>query len=258
MGRLFSSYTGTYQVEWGVGSDAKKWKSKSIDAVARVVCESCNNGWMSDVDAEASATMSNMIRHGSGLSLLPIGIASIAMFAYKAAVVVDCGRREFDGPFFPPAERKRFSENGHFLPAGVQVWLSTIRSERLHGRYMGHYAKINTGTYRNFKVFVFTYTVGFLVIQLVAFRWGSRLLKRSSVTPYFLQADTWNLASIPIWPPDGRSVAWPTSQYLTDASIHQIAERCGRTFPSSFLADGLGRRVSNCLALLAAPLRDVV
>jgi len=91
MGRLFSK--GTYHAEWGIGPEAKTWKSKSLDAVVRVVCETCNNGWMSDLDAEASATMSNMIRYGSAVSLLPIGIASIAMFAYKAAVVVNCAER---------------------------------------------------------------------------------------------------------------------------------------------------------------------
>jgi hypothetical protein len=225
MGRLFSSYQGTYHVEWGVGPEAKKWKSKSIDAVARVVCETCNNGWMSDLDAQASATMSNMIRHGSAVSLLPIGIASIAMFAYKAAVVVNCAGNELGGPFFPPAERKRFSEDGHFLPGGIQIWLSTYRGPRLHGRYEGHYAKINTGRYRNFRVFVFTYTVGFLVIQVAAFRWGSRVLKQPRFTPYFRQADIWNPVSVSLWPPDGRAVLWPTSKYLTDKTIHQIAGR---------------------------------
>ena len=225
MGRLFSSYTGRYHVQWGVGPEAKTWKSKSIDAVARVVCERCNNGWMSDVDAEASATMSNMIRYGSAVSLLPVGIASIATFAYKAAVVVDCAGGG-GGPFFPPAERKRFSAGGQ-LPGGVQVWLSTIRTKRLHSHIRGHYAKINTGRYRHFRVFVFTYSVGFLVVQLIAFRWGSKLLKRPRFIPYLRQADVFTPVSVPLWPPDGRPVLWPTEQYLTDQTIHQISERWG-------------------------------
>jgi hypothetical protein len=52
MGRLFSPYKGTYQVEWGLGEQGKKWKSKSVDAVANVVCKPCNEGWMSDIDRE--------------------------------------------------------------------------------------------------------------------------------------------------------------------------------------------------------------
>jgi hypothetical protein len=231
MGRLFSEqvisfskYSAPYNVEWETGPASKTWKSKSIDAVANVVCEVCNNGWMSDLDFEASATMSNMIRYGSAVSLLPLGVASIARFAYKAAVIVDCGKST-GIPFFSPAERKRFSEGDHDIPKGVQVWLSTVRTTRLHGRYTGHYGKIKTGRFRHFKGFVFTYTVGFLVIQLAAVRWGSRVLKQPRLEPHFRQANIWNTVSTPLWPPDGRPILWPTEQFLTDETINAIAER---------------------------------
>jgi hypothetical protein len=220
----FSKYSAPYNVEWGTGLATKTWKSKSIDAVANVVCEICNNGWMSDLDAEAAATMSNIIRYGSAVSLLPLGISSIARFSYKTAVVADCAKST-GIPFFSPAERKRFSEGKHNVPSGIQVWLSTVRTTRLHGRYTGHYRKIKTGRYRNFKGFVFTYTVGFLVIQLAALRWGSRVLKRPRLVPYLLQADGWKPVSVPLWPPDGRPVLWPTEQFLTDETINAIAER---------------------------------
>ena len=232
MGRLFSSYQGTYHVEWGVGPEAKKWKSKSIDAVARVVCETCNNGWMSDLDAQASATMSNMIRHGSAVSLLPIGIASIAMFAYKAAVVVNCAGNELGGPFFPPAERKRFSEDGHFLPGGIQIWLSTYRGPRLHGRYEGHYAKINTGRYRNFRVFVFTYTVGGEV----------GCLSNRDSPPTFVKPTS----GIPCPFPCGRRTAEPFCGLPVSTSPTKQSTKLrdgGRTLPNSSPTERLGASV---------------
>ena len=126
-----------------------------------------------------------------------------------------------------PQPNENGSLRGHDSP-GIQVWLSTIRTKRVHGRYMGSYAKINTGRYRNFYVFIFTYSVGFLAIQLAAIRWGSRVLHRPRFSPCFQQADFWSPVSVPLWPPDGRPVAWPTEQFLTDDTIHQIAERWSR------------------------------
>jgi hypothetical protein len=225
MGRLYSGYKGTYRVNWGLGSNAKAWKSKTIDAVAKVVCEPCNNGWMSDIDDAASYTMAQMIMYGSRVSLLPLGIESIARFAYKSAVVVDCANAQH--PFFSAAERKRFSEGKHDLPRGVQIWLSRIRTQHVHGRYMGHYGKIHSGKYRNFGFNVLTYTVGHLVIQLVAFRWASRVIGEPGFTPRFIQNDVFDSVSVPLWPFTSKSVLWATDKCFTEDSIHQIAERWG-------------------------------
>lgn len=230
IGRLFLPYKGTYQVEWGSVSNAKRWKSKSIDAVAKVVCKPCNEGWMSDVDTQASLTMSNMILHGSAVSLLPIGITSIAMFAYKTAVVIDYARRDPAGPFFPPAERKRFSGGEHFIPPGVQVWISSFRPRgtRVHGSYSGHYGEIKTGKYRHFKFYVLTYAVGLVLLQVAAYRWGSRLIKAPSFIPYVHQASRFDVVSTPIWLPEGKPVLWPTEQCVSNDTVMQFAERWGR------------------------------
>lgn len=161
---------------------------------------------MSQLDAAAASMMSNMIRHGSGTSLLPSGIVLMAIFALKTAIVVDCAGKGI--PFFSPADRRAFA-TGLLIPRGVQVWISTFRSPRVHGSYTGHYGKIKTGRYRNFDVYVFTYVAGFLIVQLVAFKWGSNLLKRPRFIPRFWQRSVWYSASVPVWPPDGRPVSWP-------------------------------------------------
>jgi hypothetical protein len=176
------------------------------------------------LDAEASITMANMIRHGSAVSLLPIGIASITAFAFKTAVVVDYAQRH--QPFFSPTERKRFAE-GLYIPNGIQIWLSTFRSRQFFGQYFGHYAKLETGHSRGFKVYVFTYVVGFLVVQLVAFRWGSRILKTPRFTPHLSEPVFWRPISVPLYPWAGKRITWPTEQYLTEQTLRQFAERCG-------------------------------
>jgi hypothetical protein len=191
---------------------------------ANVVCESCNNGWMSDIDAEASATMANMIRYCSGVSLLPLGIATIATFAFKTAVVVDCTATHRSRQFFSHRDRKRFSQTLK-VPKGVQVWLSTIRTTRVHGRFTAHYAEIHAGRFRGFEFYVLTYSVGFLVIQLSAFKWSS-IVKQPVFMPRLTQLDfVWADVSVPLWPPDGRAVIWPTRKYLTDQNVEILADR---------------------------------
>ena len=225
IGRLFSDYAGVFQVERSGAPATRRWKSRSIDATANVVCEQCNNGWMSDLDAEASIAMANMIRHGSGLSLLARGIASIAAFAFKTAVVVDCTVWHRPRPFFSHADRKRFAAT-LVIPRGVQVWLSTFRTRQIHGSFTAHYGEIHVGKCKGFEFYIFTYVVGFLVIQLTGFRWNS-VAKGPRFMPHLRQGDIWNPVSVPLWPSDGRPVDWPTSQYLTDQTLKILAERWG-------------------------------
>jgi len=224
IGRLFDDQEINFYAIGGVTpEDTAHWKSRSIDAKASVVCEQCNNGWMSDLDAEASITMSNMIRYGSGVSLLPLGIATVAAFAFKTAVVVDLASSKRPHPFFSHADRKRFATSLS-IPRGVQIWLSLFHGKRLHGRYTRHYSTINTGHYKGFEVYIFTYVVGFLVVQLSAFRWGS-IAKPPRFVPRLWQNDIWNPASIPLWPPAGKRVTWFALQYFDDQSIQAFSER---------------------------------
>ena len=110
---------------------------------------------MSQLDDEASATLKNMIQYGSGVSLFPLRISSIVTFAFKTAVIVDCTVPDRAHPFFSYAERKRFAATLK-IPRGVQVWLSSFRSEQVHGRYSSSYAKFDTGAFKGFEFYAFT------------------------------------------------------------------------------------------------------
>jgi hypothetical protein len=181
---------------------------------------------MSDLDSQASMTIANMIRYGSAVSMLPPGIATVAAFTFKTAVVVDCITTDRPRPFFSHADRKRFAATLE-IPRGVQVWLSTFHGPRVHGRFTCHYGQIRGGRFKKFEFYVFTYVAGFLVLQLTAFRWNS-VAKRPSFNPRFIQDTLWDVVSIPLWPPDGKPVTWPSSQYLTRDSVKVLADRWGR------------------------------
>ena len=106
----------------------KHWKSASPDMTVKVVCEECNNTWMSDLEHSlAKPAMSAMIQHRTSLCLLPSGMKAISVFAFKTAVVADHNRPR-QTPFFSHRARKSFSETLQ-IPEGVQIWLASYRSE---------------------------------------------------------------------------------------------------------------------------------
>ncbi len=126
IGRLYGEPTSPYSFNTRLSDGHyKSWKSRSVDLKAHVVCEPCNNTWMSDVEAEASKTMGNIITDAAPVSLLPLGIKSIAAFLFKTAVVADHTRPNIR-PFFPSV-RKRFAESLE-IPAGVQMWIASFGS----------------------------------------------------------------------------------------------------------------------------------
>jgi hypothetical protein len=180
---------------------------------------------MSDIDNDARTTMKNMIQYASPISLLPRGIASIAVFAFKAAVVADHARPK-NRPFLFHSVRKRFAESLE-IPHGIQVWLAAFGQEHLSGRFSTHYAKLHGRPFRGFELYIFTYVAGFLALQVTASRWAS-IAKQPKFTPILTQDPAWDRASVPLWPSDGTPVNWPPRDYLRDDSLKFFAERWAR------------------------------
>ena len=119
--RLNPKYKGRYAFQTGGGATGKatlSWVKRSIDMKAHVVCEPCNNTWMSDVDEEARGTMKDMILHSAHVTLLPRGIKSIAAFAFKTSAIADSIDDHYSKPFFSYSDCKGFSapRSPHAVP----------------------------------------------------------------------------------------------------------------------------------------------
>lgn len=176
--------------------------------------------------------MGNMIRYASPVSLLPLGIASIATFLFKCAVVADHTRPK-ERPFFTHLDRERFSQSLE-IPNGVQMWIASCGVNHPYGRFMTHYGKINSSGYKGFELYIFTYVAGFLALQLTAFRWNS-IAKKPDFNPALVQFSGFDKVSIPLWPSNGNLITWPPDEHLSGDSIEFFAERWNRItaiFPS--------------------------
>ena len=101
----------------------QRFPRAKLDWKAKVVCETCNSTWMSEIESQhAKPSMSDLI---SGKLDIPIDLpraASIAVFAFKSVVVVDHMARG-RMPFFSQFARYAFART-HTIPANVNMWLA--------------------------------------------------------------------------------------------------------------------------------------
>jgi hypothetical protein len=78
----FASFTETGEI--------RTWRKRKLDAKLPVVCEPCNNGWMSDLEnKDAKPAIKDLIVSDKIVKLSPERLKSIARFAFKTAVVAD-------------------------------------------------------------------------------------------------------------------------------------------------------------------------
>jgi hypothetical protein len=208
-----------------------EWRAVSVNLKAHVVCDTCNNRWMSDLETETKAVTSEMIVNGKSRSLSVKDIVIISAFAFKTAVVVDHmnmyskgGRRPLTGSFFRRSDRENFRKFLVF-PDNVHIWLAEFREgDAASGRLRPYYFHNKTGPWKNFHFFVVSYVVGHLVFQIVCPRpagisWHARNF------PPLVQSSEWNPRSTLIWPNRGFEVDWPPPHYLIDKAINAFAYR---------------------------------
>src|SRR5262249_18288537 len=116
---LFPDVRVTFR-RWHAGTQTAEWDTVGMDHTLRVVCKSCNERWMSDLESKhASPAMKSLILSESLAKLSTAHLRSIAIFAFKTAVICDYSERK-RLPFFPALVRRKFA-NTLRIPLGFQV-----------------------------------------------------------------------------------------------------------------------------------------
>ena len=145
------------------------WKSEKLNWKARVVCEPCNNGWMSDLENHhAKPTLSNILL-GQPVSLPAKSIASLAAFTFKMTVVTD-HMRSTRKPFFKPSVRSAFRRSLR-VPSNVQMWLAAFHEPgSRNGLLRSYYVNVPNERYGDFQYLVVTWGIMPFMVQSVARR----------------------------------------------------------------------------------------
>jgi hypothetical protein len=189
-----------------------------------VVCEKCNNTWMSDITDRVKRSCQDAIIDGAPLSLLPGNIALLAAFAFLKSVVADHAT-QLDDPFFTRGARERFRES-LAVPTQVQMWIAAYQGAyRYSGKCdTGILTPSQPGPLYGIEFYAFTYVVGHLVLQTLAPRWKD-IRHRTKLLPVLNPDAYWNPAVIKFWPDNGSSVSWPPSKYIGDDTIEKFIDR---------------------------------
>lgn len=137
-----------------------------------VVCESCNNTWMSDLTNRTKQAFSEMIVNGTPTILQPKDVDLLAAFTFMKAVVADHATDKGE-PFFVEDVRERFRESLS-VPPQVQMWIGAYQGiQRYGGGFVTNVlAPDKPGPLYGIEFYSFTYVVGRLVLQLLAARWN--------------------------------------------------------------------------------------
>ncbi len=198
-----------FRIRQETESGKKQYIKRSLDWKAPVVCEKCNNEWMSRLEsAHAKPAMENLILSDKLTSLKPERLKSIANFAFKTAVIADhLSLEDRGGPFFTREARYSFAAT-LAIPRGVQMWISAFKEEG-HGVARTVYHQSPADTVARFELYVLTFGAGFLLFQVVGARWLTPSMRGH---PFVTQAKFWNKFSIPFWPPNGEAVLWPPNK----------------------------------------------
>jgi len=147
--------------------DGKNWSANELNWTAKVVCEPCNNGWMSDIESQhAQPAMTDLIAGKVDIPIPQSRANSIALFAFKTTVVIEHLNRRRTGRFFPREVRHRFRQTRN-IPPNINMWMAGYLPPG-QGRCTTIYHELpDPGT---LELYVCTYAIGRFVFQVVAER----------------------------------------------------------------------------------------
>jgi hypothetical protein len=221
--------------------DFKEWTTIGINQTAGIACGPCNNGWMSDLETKhAKPTMSDMIRYGGAVSILPRGIASISVWAFKMNIIANfIGALKHDEPYFSTFERYQFAKTLK-IPSSVQMWLFALKTPgRITTKFNSHLGRLPSNVKFGFELYIGTFAIGYLGIQVVSSRWRNpHISSFMGPFPGVREHNKWNGTTVPLFPSDGSPVNWPPRFHLGSDSIDEFCNRWKDMAIPEWMIDG--------------------
>jgi hypothetical protein len=202
-----------------------RYAGKKIKIKAKVVCTTCNNGWMSDLEALCQTAMGHLLFNDSLSVLRPDALNTIARFAFKTLVIAN-HKGLATVPFFSFSIRQDFRLYGH-IPDGVQIWMATrkIIAGKNYGFWKSSHGETDKCFPHAFAMYGCTWNFQNIVLQISAARWQDETRRNSLPPLMFPQDDNWEKASLTIWPLPSGNIQWPPLFYLGDDTLPGYRDR---------------------------------
>jgi len=175
--------------------------SAKLNWKALVVCEDCNSGWMSDIENDhASPIMGPLIKGDKiDIPITQTDARSIAIFAFKTALVVDALRKDEDR-FFSQLVRTDFM-NSLDIPGNVNMWFCAYLTRESRADVFSGYLKGEIPFKGLLQFHVCTLSAGSFAFQTLAVR-------GFDTGPIFPDKQFDNV-SVPLWPKIHPEFIWP-------------------------------------------------
>jgi hypothetical protein len=210
-----------YRIKREIQGDARYWQSVGLHQKLPALCDDCNNNWGSVIETRMKDVSSFMVRDGTPTHLKSEDLATIALYSQLKAFVCDYAQEEIKS-FYELSERRAFRNNFRF-PSGTNMWLA--RTLPNHGIFRNAYAKPPFNTPKRFHTYVFTMSLGHLVIQLTSVRWTKKSNRRYAIPPQLTQGPAWSRVSVPIWPDCITPISWPPQEQLGREGLNSFFNR---------------------------------
>jgi hypothetical protein len=218
MRNLFPGKITARRYDHRTGKDSE-WQWNFLDFKASVVCKKCNETWMSDIEEEhAKPALTPLITGNINIAIDKEKAHWIALFSFKTAVILDHSSRDRDSPFFEKESRHSFRKTLS-IPTNVQMWLCPFRGHRGNGAFLTLYHQPELSTGENWLMYVCTFAIGNVAIQVVALK--------GKTERAFLRPNTgFEFLATPFWPALEPNYIWPTGHVLRSReNFNSLAER---------------------------------
>jgi hypothetical protein len=205
----------------------QQWAQDTITLKARIVCGSCNNGWMSDIEESASHILRPLITKPYKHYLLsPEARLHLSNWITLHAMTFDRARG-LDESYYSSDELRSFASASSPLSRS-HIWLAMFPPAYAKGIGAHIYSRVSNNKTIGFKVF--SCFMGQAAFQ--SFHWkgffGGNLRNDSTgavISLDKLSSSAWRNLTSDIWPISKSTVKWPCREALTHQGVNALMAR---------------------------------
>jgi hypothetical protein len=188
------------------------------------VCRKCNNGWMSDLEAQNIALIGCLMQD-IATPLDALQQASLAAWTMKTAMVLDSVKGRKKSLFYERSECVAMREN-HNVPQRNRIWTGQSSVSGL-GAYRTDLAIVLPDMLKVGMGCATTIIVGHLAVQVLATHIFSEH-EDKNVGDIAPKLGRWDEMLLPIWPIGSRPLMWPPRVTFTARGEQSIARLMDR------------------------------
>ena len=221
-------------MEAQIGNDhLKTWRTERPEICIRRVCNTCNNGWMSQLENRGKPVITRLLDQAP-CSLDVHDCQTLSLWAVKTAMVLE----SVNGPeqwLYTDLERTLMSKCG-LMPPYTNVWIAKcVNFPSTYSISRTLSTATDRDADRQARAAVTTLAFGTLAIQVLKVVPRSTMPPKTSIT-VDQRPGPWDRLALQVWPIQPEPVRWPASVGVLDEDgLETLAQR----FSPGGLAEGV-------------------